>query len=70
MLDRYGIDAKITDIVDSYTWYIIPVFNVDGYEYTWTTVIHIVKHYFLKNFAKAHSIFLFVCCFCFCLPFS
>ncbi|XP_063403497.1 carboxypeptidase B-like [Mytilus trossulus] len=37
MLDRYGIDAKITDIVDSYTWYILPVFNVDGYEYTWTT---------------------------------
>ncbi|XP_063440738.1 carboxypeptidase B-like [Mytilus trossulus] len=36
MLDLYGTDAKITDIVDSYTWYILPVFNVDGYEYTWT----------------------------------
>jgi murein tripeptide amidase MpaA len=30
MLDMYGMDAKITDMVDSYTWYILPVFNVDG----------------------------------------
>lgn len=37
MLDLYGIDAKITDMVDSYTWYILPVFNVDGYVHTWTT---------------------------------
>lgn len=41
MLDLYGTDAKITDIVDSYTWYILPVFNVDGYEYTWTKVFHL-----------------------------
>jgi murein tripeptide amidase MpaA len=38
MLELYGIDSKITDMVDSYTWYILPVFNVDGYVYTWTTV--------------------------------
>ncbi|KAK3085609.1 hypothetical protein FSP39_006042 [Pinctada imbricata] len=36
MLSQYKIRKKISDIVDKFNWYILPVFNVDGYEYTWT----------------------------------
>ncbi|XP_060066210.1 carboxypeptidase B-like [Ylistrum balloti] len=32
MLDNY---EALKDFVDSYDWYILPVFNVDGYERTW-----------------------------------
>jgi len=36
-VEKYGIDSEITNLVDSLDWYILPVFNVDGYEFTWTT---------------------------------
>lgn len=36
MLDRYSADQRIKQLVDSFNWFILPVFNVDGYEYTWT----------------------------------
>lgn len=38
MLDRYSADTRIKQLVDSFNWFILPVFNVDGYEYTWTKV--------------------------------
>lgn len=38
MLDRYSADQRIKQLVDSFNWFILPVFNVDGYEYTWTKV--------------------------------
>ena len=38
MVNLYGVDTDVTNMLDSFDWYILPVFNVDGYEYTWTTV--------------------------------
>ncbi|CAF3973238.1 unnamed protein product [Adineta steineri] len=35
-LSKYGQDPTITHLVDQFDFYILPVFNVDGYVYTWT----------------------------------
>lgn len=35
MLDSYKFDKKISEMVDSFDWYILPVTNPDGYVYTW-----------------------------------
>ncbi|CAF4125874.1 unnamed protein product [Rotaria socialis] len=37
LLSKYGHDSDITHLVDQFDYYILPVFNVDGYAYTWTT---------------------------------
>lgn len=37
LLENYGTDATVTDLVDNVEFFLIPVFNVDGYIYTWTT---------------------------------
>lgn len=37
LLQNYGTDPFITDLVDNVEFFLIPVFNVDGYEYTWST---------------------------------
>ncbi|CAF1351069.1 unnamed protein product [Rotaria sordida] len=36
LLSKYGQDPTITHLVDQFDYYILPVFNVDGYAYTWT----------------------------------
>lgn len=36
-LSKYGQDQTITHFVDQFDFYILPVFNVDGYKYTWIT---------------------------------
>ncbi len=36
LLSEYGKDQTITHLVDQFDYYILPVFNVDGYAYTWT----------------------------------
>jgi len=36
LLQNYSHDATITHLVDQFDYYILPVFNVDGYAYTWT----------------------------------
>ncbi|CAF0843976.1 unnamed protein product [Adineta ricciae] len=36
LLSNYSIDPTITHIVDQFDYYILPVFNVDGYAYTWS----------------------------------
>ncbi len=36
LLENYGTDATVTDLVDNIEFFLIPVFNVDGYIYTWT----------------------------------
>ena len=38
MLKKYGKDASVTNMVDRLDWVIMPVFNVDGYEFTHTGV--------------------------------
>ena len=37
LLNQYGVDGEITELVDSVEWYLLPVLNPDGYEYTHTT---------------------------------
>jgi murein tripeptide amidase MpaA len=37
LVRNYGIDDEVTRLVDDVVWYIIPIVNVDGYEYSWTT---------------------------------
>eukprot|EP00128_Syssomonas_multiformis_P009730 Colp12_sorted_trinity150504_noHs@19441 len=36
LLSKYGKDARITKLVDSFEWLLLPVFNPDGYAYTWS----------------------------------
>ncbi|XP_055500794.1 carboxypeptidase B2-like [Leucoraja erinacea] len=40
-------DKMITDILNSFEIYILPVWNVDGYDYTWTT-----NRFWRKNLSK------------------
>ncbi|XP_038658606.1 carboxypeptidase B2 [Scyliorhinus canicula] len=40
-------DTMITDILKSFEIYILPIWNVDGYEYTWTT-----NRFWRKNLSK------------------
>ncbi|CAF0753682.1 unnamed protein product [Brachionus calyciflorus] len=35
-LSKYSIDPDVTKILETFDIYVLPVFNVDGYEYTWT----------------------------------
>lgn len=35
LLAQYGKDATITGLVDSLDIFVVPVFNVDGYVYTY-----------------------------------
>ncbi|GMI12577.1 hypothetical protein TrVE_jg1346 [Triparma verrucosa] len=35
LLADYGKDEETTKLIDGLEWYILPVFNVDGYSYTW-----------------------------------
>jgi len=37
LLENYGTDPEITRVMDELTWYIIPVNNPDGYDYSWST---------------------------------
>ncbi len=35
LVENYGVDAEITDLVDNVEFFLIPVFNVDGYVFSW-----------------------------------
>jgi murein tripeptide amidase MpaA len=37
LIRQYDTDPYIRSLVDNLEWYLIPVLNVDGYTYTWTT---------------------------------
>ncbi|MFO0973968.1 MAG: M14 family zinc carboxypeptidase [Phycisphaerae bacterium] len=37
LVRNYDADPMLHDLVDRCEWFIIPVFNVDGYLYTWST---------------------------------
>jgi len=37
LVTKYGVDSKITQLVDEIEWNIIPIVNPDGYVYTWET---------------------------------
>jgi murein tripeptide amidase MpaA len=34
---NHSTDATVNRAITSYTWYIVPVWNADGYNYTWVT---------------------------------
>lgn len=38
LLTNYGVDPLATRLVNEVEWFILPVMNPDGYEYTWTDV--------------------------------
>merc|ERR1712080_523247 len=35
LINGYGHDAEITNMVDTVQWHMVPAFNADGYVYTW-----------------------------------
>lgn len=37
LIRDYDKDATIRELVNRIEWFIVPIFNVDGYVYTWTT---------------------------------
>ncbi|TMS37876.1 hypothetical protein L596_004716 [Steinernema carpocapsae] len=37
LTEGYGSDLVVTELVDSLTWYIVPVLNPDGYEFSWNS---------------------------------
>jgi hypothetical protein len=42
-LSKYGTDTDVTQILNNFDFYILPVFNVDGYVYTFEKVISIIS---------------------------
>ena len=36
LLESYGSDGAVTELVDNVEFFLIPVMNVDGFNYTWT----------------------------------
>jgi len=39
LVSGYGSDTLMTLLVNNYDWFILPVFNPDGYEFSNTTVV-------------------------------
>ncbi|KAG1953720.1 carboxypeptidase A6 [Pimephales promelas] len=35
-VSTYGSDSEMTNLLDTMDFFVLPVFNVDGYEYTWS----------------------------------
>ncbi|KAF4096082.1 carboxypeptidase B [Onychostoma macrolepis] len=35
-VSTYGSDSEMTNLLDRMDFFVLPVFNIDGYEYTWT----------------------------------
>ena len=38
LINDYTTDAVVRRLVDTYDWYVIPLLNPDGYNYSHTTV--------------------------------
>lgn len=51
MVEDYGVNDDITNLLDTFDYYIIPQFNADGYVYTWTQVCYTLE----LNSVYAHS---------------
>ena len=54
----YGTNSEITGLVDRFDWYITPVSNPDGYEYTWNSVTIYKALIITKSFIKPIPIFI------------
>lgn len=42
-VNSYGTDPQFTNFLDNMDFYVLPVMNVDGYAYSWTTVSRLWK---------------------------
>lgn len=43
LVDDYATDAQVQGLVDKYQFYLIPIINPDGYDWTWTDVRYQIK---------------------------
>ena len=51
LITGYGSDSEVTRLMDSYDWWFVPVFNPDGYAYSWVCMqiyTYIVGHVVLS----------------------
>ena len=48
MLTEYRVDPQVTKMMDEITWIVVPLLNVDGYEYSWTDVSTITQKDIIK----------------------
>ena len=39
LVSKYESDENVAEILEKFDFYILPVFNHDGYVYTWNTVV-------------------------------
>lgn len=39
-MSTYGSDSEMTSLLNQMDVYVLPVFNIDGYAYTWSNVCH------------------------------
>ncbi|XP_072021625.1 carboxypeptidase A1-like [Amphiura filiformis] len=46
LVSNYNTDAEVKAMVDNYDWYIVPSLNVDGYSYTWTNKLGVIRTLF------------------------
>lgn len=58
LLTDYEFDPKVKKLVDTFDWYIIPVANPDGYEYTHTRVrkINFVLNVHLSDYIIGQNV--------------
>jgi len=38
LIIEYGVDSSVTLMLDNYDWYILPLVNPDGYQYSHDSV--------------------------------
>ncbi len=51
LVENYAVNAEVTELVDNVEFFLIPVFNVDGYVYSWTT-----DRFWRKNRRGSHGV--------------
>jgi len=37
LIQSYGVDDAVTDVMDEFEWHLVPVLNVDGFEFSWSS---------------------------------
>uniref|UniRef100_A0A8D0DXI8 Peptidase M14 domain-containing protein n=1 Tax=Salvator merianae TaxID=96440 RepID=A0A8D0DXI8_SALMN len=54
--ETYGKDKNMTDILDNMNFYVLPVFNIDGYIWSWTQTHCFLFHHYLQVFCLPTAI--------------
>ena len=47
-MTTYRSDSQMTSLLNQMDVYVLPVFNIDGYDYTWKSVCNLCLNVFLK----------------------